>query len=140
MQQAGKIIVISNSIMLLVLFQTELIPIVMEPYMLNKKVWDGLLDSEAGGLLYIDVRIDEESIFERKSDGLASFQNQQVHLDDRNLKSCCLHMMLFPQNLSIHIILRGIYSVSSIFSKCLTNFSFVFLGGSRVALESYYSV
>jgi hypothetical protein len=50
----------------------ELIPVVMEPYMLNKKVWSGRLNSELGGLLYIDMSKEEESIFERKCDELAA--------------------------------------------------------------------
>jgi hypothetical protein len=50
----------------------EMIPVVMEPYMLNKKVWDGRLDSELGGFLFVDMSKDEEIFFERKCDELAS--------------------------------------------------------------------
>jgi hypothetical protein len=49
----------------------HMIPVVMEPFMLNKNVWNGRLDSELGGLLYIDMSKNEESVFERKCDELA---------------------------------------------------------------------
>jgi hypothetical protein len=50
----------------------EMIPVVMEPYMISKSVWNGRLNSELGGLLYIDMSKDEEAIFERKCDELAT--------------------------------------------------------------------
>jgi hypothetical protein len=49
----------------------SMIPVVMERVMLNLKEWKGRLDSELGGILYIDMSKDEEAIFHRKVNELA---------------------------------------------------------------------
>jgi chemotaxis protein histidine kinase CheA len=56
----------------------EMIPVVMEPYMINKSMWNGRLNSELGGLLYVDMSKDEEAIFERKCDELATRINKSI--------------------------------------------------------------
>jgi flagellar biosynthesis GTPase FlhF len=56
----------------------EMIPVVMEPCMINKSMWNGRLNSELGGLLYVDMSKDEESIFERKCDELATRINKSI--------------------------------------------------------------
>jgi hypothetical protein len=50
----------------------------LETYMLDKRAWDDRLDSELGGLLYVDMSKDEESIFERKCDELATRINRFI--------------------------------------------------------------
>jgi chemotaxis protein histidine kinase CheA len=50
----------------------HMIPVVMESYMLNKRAWDDRLDSELGGILYVDMSNDDEAVFERKCDELAT--------------------------------------------------------------------
>jgi hypothetical protein len=49
----------------------EMIPVVMEKSMLDHGHWDGRLNAELGGILYIDMSQDDDSIFERKCDELA---------------------------------------------------------------------
>jgi Tfp pilus assembly major pilin PilA len=50
----------------------HMIPVVMESYMLDKRAWDDRLDSELGGLLYVDMSKGDEAVFERKCDELAT--------------------------------------------------------------------
>jgi hypothetical protein len=50
----------------------HMIPVVMESYMLNKRAWDDRLDSELGGILYVDMTKDDEATFERKCDELST--------------------------------------------------------------------
>jgi hypothetical protein len=48
------------------------IPVVMEDCMLDVRSWErGRLKAELGGVLYVDMSKDEETVFERKCDELA---------------------------------------------------------------------
>jgi chemotaxis protein histidine kinase CheA len=55
------------------------IPVVMEDCMLDVRSWEkGRLRGELGGILYVDMSKDEESIFERKCDELATRINRFI--------------------------------------------------------------
>jgi flagellar biosynthesis GTPase FlhF len=54
------------------------IPVVMEKCMLSHSAWDDRLDSELGGTLFVDMSKDDETIFERKCDELATRLNNLI--------------------------------------------------------------
>jgi hypothetical protein len=55
------------------------IPVVMEDCMLDVRSWEkGRLRGELGGIIYVDMSKDEESIFERKCDELATRINRFI--------------------------------------------------------------
>jgi hypothetical protein len=56
----------------------HMIPAVMEKCMLSQSAWDDRLDSELGGTLFVDMSKDDEAIFERKCDELATRLNNLI--------------------------------------------------------------
>jgi hypothetical protein len=56
----------------------EMIPVVMEKAMLNPGEWKGRLRGELGGMIYFDMSKDEDVVFERKCDEIASRINELI--------------------------------------------------------------
>jgi chemotaxis protein histidine kinase CheA len=56
----------------------HMVPVVMEKCMLSHSAWDHRLDSELGGTLFVDMSKDDEAIFERKCDELATRLNNLI--------------------------------------------------------------